>query len=150
MKLNVVHSTELDSWIKDHHYLHTTPAGAILRMEFSDDLGNRIGAMMWGRNPSPKTDQHNQLCLTRMYFIDNTERFVESKALAMARKYIRKHLPHIKGLVAYSSSGAGHEGTVYLADNWFAVSSTKNNKRDYRDGRKNVDTSVKVKWVRSP
>ena len=150
MKLNIIHSTELDSWIKDHHYLHTTPAGAILRMEFLDDSGSRIGAMMWGRNPSPKTDQNNQLCLTRMYFIDNTERFVESKALAMARKYIRKHLPHIKGLVAYSSSGAGHEGTVYIADGWFTVSSTKNGKRDYRDGRKNVDTSVKVKWVRSP
>ncbi|MBO4975987.1 MAG: hypothetical protein J6D17_14800 [Bacteroides sp.] len=150
MKLNIVHSTELDGWIKEHHYLHTTPAGAVLRMEFLDDAGCRIGAMMWGRNPSPKTDQNNQLCLTRMYFVDDTERFVESKALAMARKYIRKHLPHIKGLVAYSSSGAGHEGVVYLADNWFSVSSTMNGKRDYRANRKNVDTSVKVKWVRSP
>lgn len=150
MKLNIVHSTELDSWIKEHHYLHTTPAGAVLRMEFLDDAGCRIGAMMWGRNPSPKTDQNNQLCLTRMYFIDDTERFVESKALGMARKYIRKHLPHIKGLVAYSSSGAGHEGVVYLADNWFSVSSTTNGKRDCRANRKNVDTSVKIKWVRSP
>ena len=150
MRLNVVHSTELDEWIRDRHYLHTVPAGAVLRMEFLDDKGRRIGAMMWGRNPSPKTDQTNQLCLTRMYFVDETEQFAESKALAMARKYIRKHLPHIKGVVAYSSSGAGHEGTVYMADNWFSVQTTRASVRDFRPGRKNVDTSRKTKWVRSP
>lgn len=56
----------------------------------------------------------------------------------------------IKGVVAYSSTGAGHEGTVYLADGWFDVSVTKNGCRDTRNGRKNIDTSSKVKWVRTP
>lgn len=149
MHLNILHSTEVDKWIKERHYLHSTPAGAVLRMEFVDDHGDRIGAMMWGRNPSPKQDQQNQLCLTRMYFIDETERFVESKALGMARKYIRKNLPKIKGLVAYSSTGEGHEGIVYQADGWFVVSQSHPS-RDCREGRKNIDTSAKLKWVRSP
>ena len=150
MKLNIVHSTELDGWIKERHYLHSTPAGAVIRMEFLDDDGNRIRAMMWGRNTSPKVDYSDQLCLTRMFFLDDTERFVESRALGMARKYIRKHHPAIMGLVAYSSTGEGHEGTVYKADGWFKVSPTRNKSRDARPGRKNLDTSSKIKWVRSP
>lgn len=118
-------------------------------MEFVEDDGRRIGAMMWGRNTSPAQDQHITLCLTRMYFVDDTESNVESKALGMARKYIRKHHPQIKGLIAYSSTGAGHEGTVYKADGWFWVSKSAKS-RDCRDGRKNIDISPKIKWVRSP
>ena len=148
--LNIAHTTELDSWIKERHYLHSTPAGAVIRMEFLGEDGQRIGAMMWGRNTSPKQDQHNQLCLTRMFFIEETEQFVESKALGMARKHIRKHYPNIKGLVAYSSMGEGHEGTVYKADGWFTVSTTRANSRDCRANRQNIDTSSKSKWVRSP
>lgn len=148
--LNIVHNTELDKWIAEHHYLSSTPAGAKIRMEFIDEKGRRIGGMLWGRNTSPKQDQKNVLCLTRMYFIDLTERFVESKALAMGRRYIRKHYPQIKGLIAYSSTGQGHEGTVYKADGWFEVSRTTANNRDYREGRKNVDTSSKIKWCRTP
>lgn len=148
--LNIVHNEEIDNWIAERHYLHTAPAGAVIRMEFVDDEKGRIGAMMWGRNPSPKVQHTEQLCLTRMYFIDDTEHYVESKCLGMARKHIRMHYPQIVGLVAYSSTGAGHEGTVYKADGWFAVSQTRDGCKDTRDGRKNVDTSSKIKWCRTP
>lgn len=150
LKLNIVHTTEIDKWIAERHYLRSTPAGAVIRMEFLDGSGKRIGAMMWGRNTSPKQDQENLLCLTRMYFVDDTEDFVESKALGMARRYIRKHYPRIKGLTAYSSTGAGHEGTIYKADGWFEVSRTADGKKDYRAGRRNADTASKIKWARSP
>lgn len=150
MRLNIIHSMELDEWIKARHYLHSTPAGAVIRMEFLTDDGERIGAMMWGRNTSPKQDQSNQLCLTRMFFVDETEPFVESKALSMARKYIRKHYPAVKGVVAYSSTGEGHAGTIYQADGWFEVSRTREGCRDQRKGRQNLDSSSKIKWVRSP
>lgn len=148
MKINIVHSTELDRWIATYHYLHNTPAGAVLRMELLDDTGKRIGGMMWGRNTSPRQDQYNVLCLTRMYCVDDTDPYTESRALAMARKYIRKHCPQIKGLVAYSSVGAGHEGIIYKADGWFEVS--RSSGRDCREGRKNIDTSEKIKWCRTP
>lgn len=148
MQMNIVHCTEIDRWIAERHYLHSTPAGAVIRMEFLEN-GKRIGAMMWGRNTSPKQDHKNMLCLTRMYFVDNTEHCAESRALGMARKYIRKHYPKIKGLVAYSSMGAGHEGIIYQADNWFEVSRTSGG-RDCRKGRKNADTSPKIKWCRTP
>lgn len=149
MKLNIMHTTEIDRWIAEHHYLHSTPAGAVIRLEFQDEAGRRIGGMLWGRNTSPKQDQKNILCLTRMCFLNETERFVESRALAMARKYIRKHYPQIKGLVAYSSTGAGHEGIVYQADGWFEVSRSRGG-RDFRQGRANIDMSPKIKWCRTP
>lgn len=103
MTINEVHSTELDRWIKERHYLRSTPAGARLRLEFVED-GQRIGAMLWGRPVSPKIDQIATLELTRMVFIDETAHCVESQALGMARKYIRKHYPQIKGPIAYSST----------------------------------------------
>jgi len=149
VQLKISHTTDTDKWIADNHYLGNTPAGAVIRMEFYDEE-RLIGAMMWGRNSSPKQDKENMLCLTRMYFIDETERFVESKALSMARKYIRKHYPHVKGLVAYSSTGEEHKGIIYQADGWFEVSRTKNGSKDCRSGRKNTDISSKIKWCRTP
>ena len=72
-----------------------------------DDDGRRIGGMMWGRPISPRVDQLHILELTRMYMVDDTEPYAESKALAAARRHIRKHCPNIRGLIAYSSTGEG-------------------------------------------
>lgn len=152
MQIKQVHTIELDKWIKDRHYLHSTPAGAVLRLEFTDDAGNRIGAMMWGRPVSPKVDQVHTLELTRMFFVDDTEPFAESKALAMARKHIRKHYPQIKGLIAYSSTAEHHRGTIYIADGWFKISETQSASGSWenRKGRKNRDLSTKFKFARTP
>lgn len=151
MKINIMHTTELDCWIKEKHYLHSTPAGAVLRMEFTDDNGERIGGMMWGRPTSPKIDQKSILELTRMYFVDETEDFAESKALAMARRYIRKHIPQVRGLIAYSSTAEKHKGTIYIADGWFKISETRSNSASWenRQGRTNRDNSTKLKFARS-
>jgi hypothetical protein len=56
MRLNILHTVELDSWIKDHHYLHSTPAGAVIRLEFLTDTGERIGGMMWGQKSIPEAE----------------------------------------------------------------------------------------------
>lgn len=150
--LREVHTTEIDRWIRENHYLHSTPAGAVLRLEFLDDSQRRIGAMMWCRPTSPKIDQQHILELSRMHFIDDTDRFVESRALSMARKYIRKHYPQITGVIAYSSTAEKHKGTIYLADNWFKISETKskNGSWESRPGRTDRDLSTKYKFGRSP
>ncbi|PWL71024.1 MAG: hypothetical protein DBY27_03100 [Clostridiaceae bacterium] len=151
MTLREVHNTELDAWIADHHYLHSTPAGAVLRLEFLED-GRRIGAMMWGRPTARQSGQQELLQLTRMYFIDDTEPCVESRALAMARKYIRKHLPQIKGLITFASTGEGHKGTIYRADGWFCVGTTRETATGWanRPGRMARDNSQKIKFCRTP
>lgn len=152
MFMQQVHSQELDCWLKERHYLHSTPAGAILRLEFLDDDRVRIGAMMWGRPVSPKVDQIHILELTRMYFIDEAPKNTESRALSMARKYIRKHYPHILGLIAYSSTAEGHQGTIYQADGWFKISETQSPHGTWqnRPGRYDRDLSIKLKFARSP
>ncbi|MDD3231700.1 MAG: hypothetical protein PHE09_21200 [Oscillospiraceae bacterium] len=148
MKIVESHKTDVDNYIITHHYLHSAPAGARLRLWIKDDSDNVIGAMMWGR-PTARTYDYNRILeLTRLYLIDDTEHCAESKALGMARKYIRKHLPEIRGLISYSSTGEGHKGTVYLADGWFAVGTTRAAAWN-KQGRKNIDKSKKIRWVRS-
>ncbi len=148
MRLEICNNTEVDKWIIEKHYLHSSPAGAKLRLWVKDDKHNVIGAMMWGRPTARTYDQEKILELTRMYMIDETEPFAESKALAMARKLIRKHLPKVKGLLAYSSTGENHKGTIYEADGWFALGLT-DGKAWTKEGRKNIDTSKKIRWVRT-
>lgn len=108
--------------------------------------------MMWGRPTARSLDRDSLLELTRMYLIDETEPFAESRALAIARKHIRKHYPTIKGLLAYSSMGAGHEGKIYAADNWFPLGLTRKRLNGWtsREARTDRDLSQKIRWVRSP
>ena len=151
MKILEVHTTEVDNWIKERHYLKSTPACAKLRLWVTDDTGKIIGAMMWGRPTTQVLDNGTVLELTRMYFVDDTEHCTESKALAKARKRIRKHCPEIRGVLAYASTGQDHDGVVYKADNWFYMGKTKGCKWSTRNGkrRKNIDISDKLRWVRS-
>lgn len=151
MQLNILHTKELDEWLRERHYLRSTPAGAVIRMEFVLN-GCRIGAMLWGRPTSPKLDQRKLLELTRMYFVDDAGHCVESKALAMARKHIRKHYPHVKGLIAYCSTAERHEGIVYQADGWFEIGRSRSNHASWqnRPNRTDRDLSIKIKFGRTP
>lgn len=151
-RVEVCHSKELDRWITERHYLGNTPAGARLRLWVIDKEGNHIGAMMWGRPNARKLNQETLLELTRMYMIDEAESMSESRALKLARAYIRKHFPKVKGLLAYSSTGQHHEGTIYIADNWFELGRNKVSKSGWnnREGRETKDFSEKIRWVRTP
>lgn len=152
MRLIKSHTKKLDEWIAERHYLKSVPAGAKLRLWAIDDEGNTVGAMMWGRPSARMLNKDMLLELTRMYFIDDTEPFIESRALAMARKMIRKYMPQVKGLLAYSSAGQGHDGIIYRADNWFPFGQTQGGKWNVKGSkpRKNIDTSPKFRWLRSP
>ena len=148
--LSIVHDSSIDKWIADRHYLKSAPLGAIIRMVFKDNDHKIIGCMLWGHPTARKLDQHSILELYRMYFIDDTEPFIESKCLSMARKHIRKHHPQIKGVIAYSSTAEGHEGITYKADNWYALGTSKGASWETRPGRIDRDLSVKIRWTRSP
>jgi hypothetical protein len=148
VKLEECHSTILDEYIVKHHYLHSAPAGAILRIWIKDDNNNIIGAMMWGRPTARTYNQVRILELTRFYMIDDTEHCAESKALGMGRKYVRKRLTQVKGLLTYTSIGENHDGVIFEADGWFSIGLTEA-KAWNKEGRKNIDTSKKIRWVRS-
>ncbi len=152
IRLEIKHDKSLDEWIANNHYLKCTPDGARVRMAFYDISNTLVGAMMWGRPNARRLNQDKILELTRMYFIDNTPQFIESHCLGLARKYIRKNMNQIKGLLSYSSQGEGHEGTIYEADGWFqlGVMDSKSASWETRDGRRDRDNSNKIRWVRSP
>jgi hypothetical protein len=152
VRLEIRHDEFIDKWLEENHYLDCAPAGARVRMAFYSRQNELIGGMMWGRPTARKINQETILELTRMHFIDDTLHCIESHCLGMARKYIRKNLQSIKGLIAYSSKGEGHEGTVYEADGWFQLGVTELGAASWesREGRKDRDKSNKIRWVRSP
>ena len=97
MIIRETHDTVIDKWILKNHYLNWLPAGAKLRLEFmAGDFKKgyrRIGGMLWGRPCARMLSKDLILELTRMYFVDNTEKNTESQALGKARAYIT-HFPH--------------------------------------------------------
>ena len=152
MRLLLVNSEDVDKWIAQHHYLGYSPPGARLRFWIVNSSDEIMGAMMWGRPTARMLDQECLLELTRMCLIDDTVPNAESQALGKARRWIRKHMPSIKGLLAYASTGARHRGTIYEADGWFPFGKTEGHswKRKGRCKRRDKDTSPKLRWLRSP
>jgi hypothetical protein len=151
IRLEICHTTDIDQWITERHYLHSVPCGARVRMAFKNREGELLGAMMWCRPEARKLEQWELLSLARMVFVGNTAPFVESHCLSLARKHIRKHLPDIKGLVTYTSKGFNHEGTVYKADGWYQLGIVKAPPSwETRENRTDRDRSDKVRWTRSP
>jgi hypothetical protein len=152
VRLEITHTTEIDAWIKERHYLKSVPCGARIRMVFKNRNHEIIGGMMWCRPSARKIEQWKILDLARMCFVDETPHCIESHCLSLARKHIRKHFPDVKGLIAYSSTGEGHEGIIYEADGWFQLgrSIVKSASWETRPGRTDRDLSDKIRWVRSP
>jgi hypothetical protein len=150
IRLCIEHDESVDRWISERHYLQSAPKGAIIRMCFKDAEHKILGCMLWGHPTARKLDQRSILELSRMCFIDETAPFIESQCLGMARKHIRTHHNYIKGLIAYSSTGEGHEGTIYKADNWYMLGESKSASWETRQGRTDRDLSIKIRWTRSP
>ena len=151
LRMEICHNKqEVDDWLAQRHYLGKPPACARLRLVFRTRQGHQIGAMLWAQPTARELDQNRILELSRMAFVDDTEPFIESRALAMARKHIRKYFPKIKLLLSYCSVNR-HQGTIYAADNWCPFGfARENNPRGHRKGRIDRDLSRKQRWVRSP
>lgn len=144
-------SRKVRAWIKLMHYTKTAPPGYIAALEFR--LGReRIGAILLGRPTSRELDETVWIEVTRMHFVDATPLYVESRALAAARKWVRIWLPGIRAAIAYSDPSVGHEGTVYKADGWAAFGRTDSRTKPWRNrpGRSETHSPAsKIRWVRS-
>lgn len=148
---------DLMVWTGENHYRGCTPPGCVCGLEIMDGA-DRIGALILGRPSAPAFNGigyavDKLLELTRMYLVDDTERFAETKALAMMRKHVRTWIPQVKLLLAYSDPSVGHEGTIYEADNWvpFGMTGKITGKGwNSRPGRKPTMSESKQRWVRMP
>jgi hypothetical protein len=122
------------------------------------DGSERIGALVLGRPSAPAFNGPGYnvdtlLELTRMFMIDDTPRFAETKALGMMRKHVRMWFPQVGILIAYSDPSEGHEGTIYAADNWVRFGMTgkiTGSGWNSRPGRKPTGKASKQRWLRTP
>lgn len=140
------------AWIKERHYLKSTPPGFVFVIEFMDGR-TRVGAMQLGRPCSKSLDQDRILELNRMYFVDEAPKNTESQALGMMRRFVRTWYPNIRLLLSYSDPSAGHSGRIYEADGWARFGRTTS-KSGYgwrsRPNRKDDPVTPKDRWVRTP
>lgn len=146
-------SRALRAWIVERHYTETAPPGFAFVLEALLD-NERVGALMFGRPAARELDADLWLELTRMVFVDETPAHVESRGLALARRYIRRWQPNVVGLIAYSDPSVGHDGVVYRADGWAPFGRTRNSRSGWstRPGRKppaGERPSRKQRWVRA-
>jgi hypothetical protein len=145
-------SVEVKDWLAANHYLQSCPPGFVQMYEFIEGR-RRIGAMLLGRPAAKTYDPDKILQLHRVWFVDDTEPFVESKGLAMMRKHVRVWLPKIRLLLSYSDPGEGHTGMIYDADGWAPLGMT-DEAWGYgwksRNGRRDQKVSRKMRWVRTP
>lgn len=139
-------------WIAERHYLRSAPPGYVAVLECVQGAV-RVGGMILGRPTARCYDPNVILELTRMYFIDATEKNTESWALGKMRAFVRKWYPGIRLLLAYSDPAQGHTGTVYRADGWAPFGLT-DEARGYgwasRNGRRDTPQGRKQRWVRTP
>lgn len=85
--------------------------------------GKAGGAMQFGPSMVKKTMMNlvagtgwnNFIELNRMAFADWLPRNSESRAIAYAMRYIRKHYPHIKWVVSFADATQCGDGTIYRA-----------------------------------
>lgn len=141
----------LQAWIGERHYTGCTPPGYGLALEFVAE-GERVGGMLLGRPTSRELDPDVWLELTRMFFVDAMPLNTESRGLALMRRHVRVWLPRVRALIAYADPGQGHEGKVYEADGWAAFGRTQGGGAGFtnRPGRRPVERTSKVRWVRTP
>jgi len=128
------------AFVERHHYLGYAPPGAraCLGVWYGDRL---VGVLMFGRPSARLEDQEHTVELTRMVLLDECPRNSESRALALAAKWIRGNMPEIRRLIAYADPSRGHRGTVYLAAGWKFVGRTAGG-RWARPGRPRRDAST--------
>ena len=145
-------SREVREWIMKHHYTRTAPPGYRVALEFIEG-DERVGAMLLGRPTSRELNAGVWLELTRMFFIDEAPPNTESRALAMMRRWVRRWMPEVRALIAYSDPAAGHTGTVYRADNWapFGFTTRTHAGGRTRPGRRQAEEATpKARWIRTP
>jgi hypothetical protein len=74
------------------------------------------------------TQWHNFIELNRMAFGDNLPKNSESRALAVAMRFFKKHYPHIEWVVSFSDATQCGDGAIYRASG-FVLTQIKPNKQ---------------------
>jgi len=125
--------TEADKIVKKYHYSGKVVQNSNLNFGVFYK-GLLLGAMQFG-SPTDKrkmlplvsgTDWHGMLELNRMAFSDALPRFAESRAIAMAFKWMKKNAPQIEWVISFADGTQCGHGTIYQASNFQLIQIKEN------------------------
>lgn len=120
--LKPISSTEARAAVKRLHYSGKTVQNSQLHLGVFYE-GRLEGAMQFG----PSLDKRKMLALVsgtawngfielnRMAFSEKLPRNSESRALGIAMKLLRKHVPHVEWIVSFADGTQCGDGTIYRA-----------------------------------
>jgi hypothetical protein len=125
--------TEADKIVKKYHYSGKVVNNSNLNFGVFYK-GLSLGAMQFGsptmkRNMLPlvkDTGWNGMLELNRMAFSDALPRFAESRAIAMAFRWIKKNAPQIEWVLSFADGTQCGHGTIYQASNFYLTQIRKN------------------------
>ena len=134
IRLKPIDARAGQSFIRRHHYSGKVAKAQWLYLGVHD--GERlIGCLTFGRPIDIRKAMHvldsahwdSILELGRMTMIDRTPRNVESRALAVAIREIRRRYPHYELVQTYADGAQCGDGTIYRAAGFDLVGIKRNN-----------------------
>jgi len=122
IRVKPIAAKDANKIIKSLHYSGKVVPNSQLHFGIELD-GHWGGAMQFGPSMVKKnmmglvegTGWNNFLELNRMAFADWLPRNSESRAIAYAMRYIKKHYPHIKWIISFADATQCGDGTIYRA-----------------------------------
>ena len=118
-------------YIKKNHYSHGCHNGPFPCYGLFDK-DNLIGVLMFATPCSENVrasifgDKNKDMVteLHRLHILDVTPKNTESWFISRCLKELKKDNPKIKGVLSFSDSTEGHEGTIYKATNAYRLGKT--------------------------
>ena len=135
-------------YLTEHHYLKRRPS--IPKLTFGVFYDWRcVGVLVFGQPVARLEDQETTLELNRFWLSDECAKNSESRLLGVCCRLIRKYMPAIRRVIAYSDSAMNHKGTIYKAAGWSASEGRLDTwERSNRVRRNPRVMGVKTKWER--
>jgi hypothetical protein len=120
LRIRPINAVTARTLCQKYHYLRTYPGGSILNLGiFAGEM--LLGVAVLGAGPANAyrlfsgASREEVICLTRLWLDDRLGRNSESRVLGVMIRSLRKNLPTIKAILAYSDPAAGHTGVIYRA-----------------------------------
>lgn len=149
-------------YIHKNHYSHgshngPSPCYGLFESEnligvcmFATPCSENVRASVWGKeNKAHVTELH------RLHILDVTPRNTESWFISRALKQLKIDKPSIWGVLSFSDTTEGHEGTIYKATNAYRIGQTGKAKffldetgrlRHPRQNGKNITEKMVNEW----
>lgn len=114
---------QVKSFIEKHHYSHSI-RGVGCRAAFTAHMGGElVGAALFAQTSTQawvKFSTHSKqvLELRRFVLLDKAPKNSESRFLGWTLRWLKRNMPDIAVVVAYSDPMFGHVGTIYQAANF--------------------------------